>query len=727
MAASLTALLGAAGAGAWFLRPEAQIERLVKLSDQYVEKGNAAAAWTELQHLKTIDSWAADYYQAKFLLRSSSSGQDPTRLRSAADMLRRASADPSYGDRARTLLAELLVGSPELARSPDEAIFAMRAAARNGNKQAKRLLAEDMLKRPESDKTEVFSLLESASEADARAGEILTGLIEDRKLESRSPYLVADLRYRAFINNLKEAEAGAASAMVAVGDAYRDGAGVRRDLSMAGLWYDRAVARNSNAARLRQIGLLHLDGKPESAAKAHKLALEAAKAGTSIGAFTELALDFKYGRGVTANAQQAESYLRLAAAKGAATARYELADTLLKRTPALPESINEAFLLLNQAAQGGNSGAAWRLYEFHDKGMHGLTQDRRVAFNYLVQAARAGRLTARIELAVRYDRGDEVVAKNAVEAFRWAASAVEAGATSPRMLIILGDAYAAGEVVQQDRLRAKGYLEAAVRQNDPRAMRKLGNLHFELPEDNASAKAVNWLRQAAIHGETYAYVDLGRAYASGAGVPIDSARAFAYFDQAAKAGNLDGLVEMGRSYATGYGVNKDPVLAAATFRRAAEAGSGEGMILLSYCYESGDGVDKSVTEARSWVQRSAAINNPEGLYWYGVYLVEGRGGPSNRSEGIAYLNRAKDGNFKPASGILSQLLGSSDGSTPLDPAPKPISAFTPTAAVAKTRAAETVMRTTSLAPTEETNAPTTTTETTTQPVAEAAAAVSPVE
>ncbi|EGF90076.1 sel1 repeat family protein [Asticcacaulis biprosthecium C19] len=695
-AAFSIALTMAAGAGAvgmtmWQMRPESRLRAIVLAADQAVKERKPKAAWTQIESLRAVNPWAADYYQARLLMRSPELAAPGAAPGQSAQLLRRAASAPKYADRARVALAELLMDHPELARSPDEAMTALRSAAQSGNRKAAVMLAGQLTQRPDSDKMEVLRLLTEASETNAGAAKTLVTMIEGRSLPVKSRALTDDIRYRQFTSSLYDAKGGDLDAMVRVGDAYRTGAGVAKDIALASEWYNRAAGLNSNTARMRQIDVLRLEGTPESAQKAHSLALDAAKDATSVGALTELGLDFKTGRGVPADLVKAESYFRRAAAMGSASAKYELADMLLKRQPSKPQDEAEAVAMLTDAAQMGNPGASWVLYGLYDKGQRGLTADPARAFAYLSQAAKGGRTAARTELASRYSSGDAVVARNEGEAFRWAGSALDSGATSTNLLLIMADGYARGEVVTQDRLRAKGYLEAAVRRGSPRAMRKLGALYFTLQQPDASQQAVKWLREASRHGETDAYIDLGRAYASGAGVPVDAARAFTFFEEAADAGNLTGLIEMGRSYATGYGVARNPQRAAELFLRAANAGSAEAMIMLSYSYEVGDGVPQSLPEARAWLKRGADSGDAEAQYWYGLYMLDGRGGPADRAGALALFEQSKAGKFKPAGAILNQM-------KPKPAAPKPVAPVAPQATPAPVPAAQVAARPTASGP-----------------------------
>ncbi|MBW8880046.1 MAG: sel1 repeat family protein, partial [Asticcacaulis sp.] len=594
-----------------------------------------------------LSATGADYFVAKFAIHKANLAHQKV-SQDVVRSLRGLVKDPRYGERARVVLAQLLIAQPELALSPMEALRVLEPAANGGNSKAQYMLAMLRLKLPNANKTAAVKLLMAASRKNAAAAQSLEDLVETRAIALKSPYLLNDIRHRRFLRDLDGAETGAATSMVRVGDAYRLGDGVPQDIKSAETWYDKAVAIGNNQGRLRQIDLLHDRGDQASNEKAHRLALAASTIGNSIGALVELGRDFRFGRGTASDPVKAEAYLRKAAASNSPVGQYELADLLMHKQPQTTEGNQEILDLLNRSASAGNGAALYAQYLMAKDGTFGVTANPVLAVQYLMSAAKAGRTVAQTELAIRYYRGDAQIQRNEPEGFRWAATALGDGARSPTLSVIMGDAYANGDLVQQDRNRAKAFYEKAVGLGSAAAMRKLAGLYFTLPGQDAPRQAVIMLRRAANKGEAIAYVDLGRAYATGAGGSVDAQLAFSYFQMAANSGSVDGLVEMGRAYATGYGVTRDSERAVATFQKAAGLGNVEAMLLLSYCYEKGDGAPQSVETAREWLSKAAAIGNPEGEYWYGIYLMEGRGGPQNRTEGLQWLNKARDGHFRPA-------------------------------------------------------------------------------
>lgn len=193
----------------------------------------------------------------------------------------------------------------------------------------------------------------------------------------------------------------------------------------------------------------------------------------------------------------------------------------------------------------------------------------------------------------------------------WKALLVEAHAGSPDAQWRVGDAYTDGVW--------SGTSAIVVRRNP-----KLG---------------VQWLRRAALAGDTGAMNTIGCCYSSGNGVPRSQRDAlrwfrkawdadrmaiaasniakvyrdqgkhrlsFAWFQRAVDAGDGDDLVELANHYLSGRGVRKNPTRAVGLLRRAArsnqitESGRDQANYVLGRCYVVGDGVPRSLARARAY-------------------------------------------------------------------------------------------------------------------------------
>ena len=165
-----------------------------------------------------------------------------------------------------------------------------------------------------------------------------------------------------------EADPNDATAMTLVGELYRDGLGLRRNLEEAARWYRLAADRGDPA-----------------------------------GAFA-LGVSYLLGAGVAQNAKAAVPWLELASAAGHPGATYNLGMLAIQAEP--PDHARAA-ALFRRAADLGNSEAAYALGLQYLRGL-GVTRDGPRAAQWLKRAADDNLVAAQIEYAIQLFNGDGV-------------------------------------------------------------------------------------------------------------------------------------------------------------------------------------------------------------------------------------------------------------------------------------------------------------------------------
>ena len=155
-----------------------------------------------------------------------------------------------------------------------------------------------------------------------------------------------------------------------------------------------------------------------------------------------------------------------------------------------------------------------------------------------------------------------------------------------------------------DAKSARENWEKAARHGDPQAILALANQLFELP--GAFDQAVDRLRQAVAAGSSEAMVRLAEVEQQAGG---DRRRALLLIGQAAEAGFAPALVTLGQRYASGDGLPADSALAASLYRAAAEGGDTAAMLRLGMMYETGQGLPRDAARASLWY-RAAASGTP---------------------------------------------------------------------------------------------------------------------
>jgi hypothetical protein len=141
-------------------------------------------------------------------------------------------------------------------------------------------------------------------------------------------------------------------------------------------------------------------------------------------------------------------------------------------------------------------------------------------------------------------------------------------------------------------------LTAKAEKGNAESQFQLGRLYASgagVEKDEAAALA--WFQKAAAQGHTKAEVSLGSIYAHGFGVPQDWAESIRYYRLAAAKGDTTAEHNLGLDYAHGHGVELDKAEAARWFRQAAEQGHARAQYNLGELYEEGQGVPQSDLEA----------------------------------------------------------------------------------------------------------------------------------
>lgn len=174
------------------------------------------------------------------------------------------------------------------------------------------------------------------------------------------------------------------------------------------------------------------------------------------------------------------------------------------------------------------------------------------------------------------------------------------------------------------------------RQAGPTSRRAQYQLGRAYAAGGQSAEALAVWRRAADKGSTSAMVELGVAFATGAGVAQDEAAARNLFERAAQAGNPRGVSNLAT---LSGGVSADPARARTLLAKAAETNA-EAQYQLGMLLAEGTGGAKDDSGARLLFEKAAAQNHPAALERMGAFAQSGRGGDKNSSQAKAYYERA---------------------------------------------------------------------------------------
>jgi tetratricopeptide (TPR) repeat protein len=144
---------------------------------------------------------------------------------------------------------------------------------------------------------------------------------------------------------------------------------------------------------------------------------------------------------------------------------------------------------------------------------------------------------------------------------------------------------------------------------DPHHTAALSNMGLAYAMGEGVAKdavrAVSWYRKAAVQGYAVAQSNLGGVYSNGEGVEKDAVQAVSWYRNAAVQGYVEAQFNLGVMYSRGKGVEKDAVQAVRWYRKAAEQGFTQAQYNLSRMCYTGDGVQQNTHEAVRWLRMAA--------------------------------------------------------------------------------------------------------------------------
>jgi TPR repeat protein len=358
-----------------------------------------------------------------------------------------------------------------------------------------------------------------------------------------------------------------------VGNFFRDGYGVSKDVNEAVKWYRKA-----------------------------------AEQGYSIAQYA-LGLSYENGFGVEKDLGEALKWISESAEQGFAYAQLDLGGRCLTGKD-IEEDPDEAARWFGKAAQQGLDLAQYAFGICYQSG-HGVAKDEAEAVNWYRKAAEQGHAEAQRTLGVCYSKGVGVE-KEEVEAAKWYRKAAEQGEAHAQHF--LGLCYTNGRGVTKNHEEAVKWYRKAAEQGQALAQNNLGSSYANgIGIEKNEAEAIRWYRKAAEQGDALAQNNLGSSYANGIGIEKNEAEAIRWYRKAAEQGDATAQYNLGNYYKSGTGVLKDEKTAVVWYRKSAEQEFSDAQFQLGGCYLFGNGVKENKTEAIKWLRKSADSGNADGL------------------------------------------------------------------------------------------------------------------
>jgi len=191
---------------------------------------------------------------------------------------------------------------------------------------------------------------------------------------------------------------------------------------------------------------------------------------------------------------------------------------------------------------------------------------------------------------------------------------------------LIGQIYAEGLGVAQDKKKAASWYEAASRNGDPLATFALAMM-YQTGDGVAKdrKRAADLFLRAADAGNLMAKYNLGLLHIEGSYVEPNLVKAAALIGEAAAAGIPEAQYDYGSMLMEGAGVAPNPAAAAEQFRLAAEAGLAAAQVDYATMLYLGKGVTQDRVAAAQWYGRAAESGNAVAQNRYAKLLAAGEG------------------------------------------------------------------------------------------------------
>ncbi|KAF9143162.1 hypothetical protein BGX30_001190 [Mortierella sp. GBA39] len=296
----------------------------------------------------------------------------------------------------------------------------------------------------------------------------------------RAPHKTASDAAKLVAKTMMNARLGDNKSLVALGDMYRKGQGVRQDYKAAMSQYKKAADVGYAEAQCN-IGDLHY-----------------------------------HGQGVTCNYPKAFNWYTLAAGQGYARGIYLLGILYAwGRTPFGDQSFSTAAKYYLQAAELGYAPAQCSLGELHQRGT-GVKQDYTLAMKWYLKAADQGHADGQCKVGYLHHQGFGV-AQDHSQAVEWYLRAAEKGHAIAQASA--GVMYQHGQGVPQDEALALNWYRKAAVKGNANAQFNLGlTYEYGMGVPLNREEALKWYKEAADGGDADAKERLEELEHQGDGV-----------------------------------------------------------------------------------------------------------------------------------------------------------------------------------------------------------------
>ena len=308
--------------------------------------------------------------------------------------------------------------------------------------------------------------------------------------------------------------------------------------------------------------------------------------------------------------------------------------------------LKEAFPVLKNAANNGNSRAMYLMAQYYSYGYDTVIIDEKERNNWYEKgynlkdpASMYGYATNCIE----YNSAEQKSVYNRI--FNDIRNMAESGDVIASN--VLGTMYKLGRGVEQNSVEAAKWYMVGAEQGYVNSQSSLGNLYyFGNGVDKDSEEAVKWYKKAAEQGNANAQRLLGFMYEYGNGISQNYAEAFNWYKRAVNQGNKRAKYGLAGMYWYGNGIEQNIPKAIDLFLEADASHNGDALRRIGDKFHDGDGVKVNYAEAIKWYEKAVEKENGDAQYNLGRMYYEGEGVTQNINKALELYKKA-DKNGSP--------------------------------------------------------------------------------
>lgn len=401
-------------------------------------------------------------------------------------------------------------------------------------------------------------------------------------------------------------------AMVYVGYCYRVGEGIKKDLSEAKKWYEKAIELNDPQGYY-QLGRLY-----DFDEKKYELAAINYKKATDLGHVSSMnhyAYALQYGLGITQDISSAIFYYEKATEKGDRYAPYNLG-RIYQEAISVSKDINKAIEYYQLAASRGHAGSCEKLYFIYYIG-NDVEKNDHLALQWTQKGLELGSKNCKVYLGVLY-ASNQFGEEKLKEGIKLLLEGVENKSEYATEIMLIHLENKDFEVTPS---QYKDIIQTA--KEFPRLQKCIERLEnndndetlgYRYYEKQDYEKAYHYLLKAANNGNAKCMNKIALMYELGKYVQKDYPTALEWYQKAGDHGFYKAYGNIGHYYEY---IEINDKEAFKWYEKAAILGDSMYQYKVGLYYENGIGVEKDISKAKEWYTKSANSGNARGYYYLG--------------------------------------------------------------------------------------------------------------